>query len=63
MATSNTKSIEFDTLERAYIDGSLVKQIQSVERAIKAATSERMRAVLFDDLKALNALKGKVSHG
>jgi len=63
MATANTKSVELDALERAYVSGAIAKQVQSVERAIKAATSERMRAVLRDDLNALNILAGKFQHG
>lgn len=58
----NTVKIELDVLERAYVSGAIAKQIQSVERAIKAATSERMAQVLRDDLNALNLVKGKF-HG
>lgn len=63
MATSNTKAVDLDTLERAYVSGAIAKQIQSVERAVKAATSERMAQVLRDDLHALNVLKGKFTNG
>lgn len=58
----NISRVELDMLERAYVAGALAKQIQSVERAIKVATSERMAQVLRDDLNALNIVKGKF-HG
>lgn len=63
MANTSLKSIELDILERAYVSGAIAKQIQSVERAVKAATSERMAQVLRDDLQALNVVKGKFNHG
>lgn len=62
MATNEVKPVQLDVLERAYVVGALAKQIQSVERAIKAASSERMAKVLRDDLESLNFLKGKF-HG
>lgn len=65
MATGDIKSfsVTLDTLERAYVTGALAKQIQSVERAVKAATSDRMSGVLREDMNALYSLKAKFSHG